>query len=88
MDVFSAESLVLRPVSAEQLGATRDARGRLLCVDWVPVSGGTPAEVERLVLRGAQAGGAAAAHTCARETLKLVREWLADERFAMRGWRL
>ncbi len=81
-DVLSARSLAMRPVSAEQLGGMRDARRQVLHIDWVPVSGRTPAAVERVVLRGARGGGAAAAHTCAREALKLVQEWLADQRTA------
>jgi acyl transferase domain-containing protein/NADPH:quinone reductase-like Zn-dependent oxidoreductase/short-subunit dehydrogenase len=78
--VLSAGSLAMRPVSAEQLGGMHDARRQVLCVDWVPVSGGAPVEVERHVLRGARDSGAAGAHTCVRETLKIVQEWLADQR--------
>ncbi len=80
--VLSARSLALRPVSAEQLAGMRgDARRQLFGVEWVPVSGGTPEAVERLVLCGAQESGAAGAHTCARETLKRLQERLADQRF-------
>ncbi len=78
--VLSAQSLVTRPVSAGQLGVVRDARGQVLGIDWVPVSGATPEAVERIVLHGAQDGGAAAVHRCARETLKLVQGWLAEQR--------
>ena len=85
--VCSVGSLVMRPVSVEQLGGVRDAGGQLLCVGWVPVSGGAPEVVERLVLGGVQEGGvqeggAAGAHVCVRETLKLVQEWLAEQRLA------
>ena len=85
--VCSVGSLVMRPVSVEQLGGVRDAGGQLLCVGWVPVSGGAPEVVERLVLGGVQEGGvqdegAVAAHVCAGETLKRVQEWLAEQRLA------
>ncbi|MGA8117015.1 MAG: type I polyketide synthase, partial [Actinocatenispora sp.] len=117
--VASVRSLVLRPVTAEQLRAGSDRHGSLFEVEWAPsslpvagsascavvdagsalrldgadvdtyadlaslaVSGAVP---ERVVVSGVPMGAdpsAAGVHAALGRALGLVRDWLADERFA------
>ncbi len=59
-EVLAARSLVLRPISAEQLGRMRrDAPQQVLGVEWVPVSGGAPVAGDCLALLGGQGGALA-----------------------------
>ncbi|WP_460625079.1 SDR family NAD(P)-dependent oxidoreductase, partial [Kitasatospora kifunensis] len=98
--VASVESLLVRPVTAEQVsGAGAVVRDSLFRVDWVPVKasadesaswvevgelGEVSAEVPGVVV--VRVGGTGAVppqvHAVTAQVLDLVREWLADERFA------
>ncbi|MER8188387.1 type I polyketide synthase [Kitasatospora sp. NPDC094015] len=107
--VLSARSLVLRPVSAEQVKASRTGHHQeLFRVEWTPLpqpaagpdadpvelaAGARPGDLvadegpaPALVLArcAAERPGACAGsvRTATGEALALVREWLADERFA------
>ncbi|WP_079432329.1 type I polyketide synthase [Streptomyces katrae] len=90
--VATVESLALRAVTAEQLedGSLRDALFRL---DWaeaaVAVGGGEPGTWGRLGEEGETVPAyvvtrtpAGEVHSAVAEALRLVRSWLAEERFA------
>ncbi|MEV4019629.1 type I polyketide synthase [Nonomuraea angiospora] len=92
LPVATVASLAVRPVSAGQLETTPATRSRnkLFQVDWVPVALSATGDAREILpgLAGLAEAGTVpecvpvAAPAGVHETLDLLREWLADERFA------
>ncbi|WNV84059.1 type I polyketide synthase [Umezawaea sp. Da 62-37] len=78
--VASVESLVLRAISADQLGAVRSAApDSLFALTWIPVTEGADEADDAVVMPIRGGEGVDAVHSTAHSVLDLLHEWLAGD---------